>query len=200
MTTPTSWKKKIFFFAFLGLLLVALIIWARWPQRGTLTGTVTYYGETVPSGSVLLIGSDSKPMTAWIQKDGTYKFTGVPVGEAKLAVFERTRSPGSVGMIQMLGGTIELKGEKGKGGGFSFVLGGGGKEGNEKGGGFTIVMGGGGKKGSEKEGGGKAVVGKVGGPSFKKGPPVHPAYNDPETSLLRTTIKGGANTFEIELK
>lgn len=176
MTTPTSRKEKVFFYAFLGLLLVALIVWLRWPQRGTLTGTVSYQGQAVPSGSILLIGLDSQPITAWIQQDGTYKFTGVPLGEAKLAVFEMRRSPGTAGMIQMLGGTIEVKGEKGKGGGFTFVLGGG-----------------------EKEGGKKGVVGKVGGPSFKKGPPVPPAYNDPETSQLRTTIKKGANTYDIEL-
>lgn len=169
---------------------------------GTLTGTVSYLGKPVPSGSILLIGSDSMPRTAWIQKDGTYKFTGVPVGEAKLAVFERTRSPGTAGMIQMMGGTIPLKPEKGKGAGMIQLMGGTfelkGEKG--KGGGFTIVLGGGGKKGSEKEEGKKGVVGKVGGPSFIKGPPVHPAYKDPETSQLRTTIKRGPNTYEIELQ
>jgi len=199
-TKPTAWKKKLFFCAFLGLLLVALIVWLRWPPRGTLTGTVSYLGKPVPSGSILLIGSDSKTMTTWIQKDGTYKFTGVPLGDAKLAVFEMRRSPGTAGMIQMMGGTIDPKAGKGTGGGFMFVLGGGGKKGSEEEGGFTLVLGGGGQKGSEKEGGKKGAVGKVGGPSFRKGPPVHPAYNDTETSQLRTTIKKGANTYEIELQ
>lgn len=128
-TVPTSRKKKVIFCAFLGLLLVVLIVWLLWPRRGTLTGTVSFRGKPVPSGSILLITADSKyKATAWIQKDGTYKFTGVPVGEVKLAVFERTRSPGTAGMIQMMGGTIDPKG-KGQGGGFSFVLGGGRKRG-----------------------------------------------------------------------
>src|SRR6185437_6834405 len=102
MTTPTSRKKKGFFYAFLALLLAALIVWLWRPQRGTLTGTVSYLGNPVPSGSILLITSDSEyKATAWIQKDGTYKFTGVPRGEVKLDVFERARSPGTAGMIQM---------------------------------------------------------------------------------------------------
>ncbi len=56
-------------------------------EKGDLSGTVSYNGKPVVLGSVLLIGADAKPRTAWIEADGTYHFDDVPAGEAKLAVF-----------------------------------------------------------------------------------------------------------------
>jgi hypothetical protein len=54
---------------------------------GDLSGAVSYQGKPLASGSILLIDADGKPRTARIQEDGSYHFAGVPVGEAKLAVY-----------------------------------------------------------------------------------------------------------------
>jgi hypothetical protein len=53
---------------------------------GALTGQVSYKGKSVVSGSVVLIGSDGTPRYSGIRPDGTYRFTGVPAGEARLGV------------------------------------------------------------------------------------------------------------------
>jgi hypothetical protein len=55
--------------------------------KGDLSGTVSYQGKPLAIGSVLLIGTDTKLRTAWIEADGSYQFADVPVGEAKLAVY-----------------------------------------------------------------------------------------------------------------
>src|SRR4029077_6705571 len=57
---------------------------------GDVTGTVTYQGKTVASGTVLIVGSDSLPYYGNIQDDGTYTVPKVPTGPAKIAVL----SPG----------------------------------------------------------------------------------------------------------
>jgi hypothetical protein len=54
---------------------------------GDLSGKVSYQGKPLALGSVLLIGADAKPRSAWIETDGSYRFADVPVGEAKLAVY-----------------------------------------------------------------------------------------------------------------
>ena len=53
---------------------------------GDVTGRITYKGKPVVSGSVVLIGPDGMPRYSDIQPDGTYRFTSVPTGEAKLGV------------------------------------------------------------------------------------------------------------------
>src|SRR5262249_49180166 len=55
--------------------------------KGDLSGKVSYQGKPLALGSVLLIGTNAKPRTAWIEEDGSYRFDDVPVGEAKLAVY-----------------------------------------------------------------------------------------------------------------
>jgi hypothetical protein len=55
--------------------------------KGDLSGSVSYKGKPLAVGSVLLIGADTKPRTAWIEADGSYHFADVPVGEVKLAVY-----------------------------------------------------------------------------------------------------------------
>jgi hypothetical protein len=63
-----------------------LLTFAGCGGTGDLSGKVSYNGKPLVVGSVLLIGVDNKPRTTWIE-DGTYHFAGVPVGEAKIAVF-----------------------------------------------------------------------------------------------------------------
>jgi hypothetical protein len=50
------------------------------------TGTVTYQGKTVASGTVIIAGSDSLPYYGAIQDDGTYIVPKVPTGVARITV------------------------------------------------------------------------------------------------------------------
>jgi hypothetical protein len=51
----------------------------------TVSGTVTYKGKTLNSGTVIFYVGD-KTVPAPISSDGTYLATGVPVGSAKVTV------------------------------------------------------------------------------------------------------------------
>src|SRR5262245_23456014 len=53
---------------------------------GDIAGKVTYQEKTVCSGQVMLLASNAKAYYAQIGDDGTYSFSGIPAGEAKLAV------------------------------------------------------------------------------------------------------------------
>jgi hypothetical protein len=69
------------------LLLLALAAAGCSGATGKLSGKISYNGKPLAVGSVLFIGVDAQPRTAWIEADGSYQFNDVPVGEAKLAVY-----------------------------------------------------------------------------------------------------------------
>jgi len=54
--------------------------------RGDLSGTVTYGGKAITSGSVTALGSDGIARTGSIEKDGSYSVKGVAAGDVKLSV------------------------------------------------------------------------------------------------------------------
>ena len=92
---PAENKRPLSFWAWLLLLLVGIpyLLWVilTWgSNRGDLEGKITFLENELHSGSVLLVASDNKPRTTRILEDGTYKFTNVPVGPAKLGVFHPT--------------------------------------------------------------------------------------------------------------
>jgi hypothetical protein len=71
----------------------ALIVTAGCGARaGDVTGTVTYQGKTVASGTVIIAGSDSLTYYGTIENDGSYRVAKVPIGLARLTVV----SPGPV--------------------------------------------------------------------------------------------------------
>jgi hypothetical protein len=98
--------------AILLLLLLLGAAWKYWPSN-TLAGKVSFQGETVTGGSVLLVGVDSRPQTAAIKEDGSYKFTNVPRGEAKLAVYNPSRRMRLGSLFQFFGGEIKVDGQDG---------------------------------------------------------------------------------------
>lgn len=70
----------------IGASLACLVAAGCGSSTGGVTGKVSYKGKSVVSGSVVLIASDGMPRYGDIQPDGSYRFNGVPTGEAKLGV------------------------------------------------------------------------------------------------------------------
>jgi hypothetical protein len=66
--------------------LVLLALAGCGATTGDVTGTVTYQGKTVASGTVIIAGSDSLPYYGTIEDDGSYIVPMVPIGSAKIAV------------------------------------------------------------------------------------------------------------------
>ncbi|HLJ97017.1 MAG TPA: hypothetical protein VKU02_27885 [Gemmataceae bacterium] len=52
----------------------------------TVTGTVSYQGKPVPTGTVKFYGPDNQVASASIGEDGSYEATNVPLGSVKVAV------------------------------------------------------------------------------------------------------------------
>jgi hypothetical protein len=53
---------------------------------GTVTGKVSYKGETVPAGTVAFFGPSDQVASAPIGPDGTFTATDVPLGQVKVTV------------------------------------------------------------------------------------------------------------------
>jgi hypothetical protein len=68
------------------LLLLASVIPGGCSVKSNVSGTVTYKGKPLPSGSVTFFGADNKQAAAPINPDGSYTATSVPIGPAKVAV------------------------------------------------------------------------------------------------------------------
>ncbi len=63
------------------------------PGTATLIGTVKYKGEPLPSGTVIVHGSNGQTATGTIE-DGAYRVDKVPTGDVKISV--QVASPGSI--------------------------------------------------------------------------------------------------------
>ena len=57
------------------------------PSPGEISGTVTFQGKTLASGTVIIVGSDLLTYYGNIEDDGTYTVAKVPTGPAKIVVF-----------------------------------------------------------------------------------------------------------------
>jgi hypothetical protein len=69
------------------LLLAALALTGCRASVATVSGTVTYRGKPVTSGTVVFVGEDHRvSLPAPIQADGTYTARRVPVGSVKVVV------------------------------------------------------------------------------------------------------------------
>ena len=53
---------------------------------GDVTGTVSYRGKPVSSGTILIVGDDSLPYYGSIQEDGTFTVPNVALGLGKIAI------------------------------------------------------------------------------------------------------------------
>jgi hypothetical protein len=97
-----------------GVLVLALLapLAGCGPSTGTVTGKVTYQNEPV-AGARVNVGPVASDLTG---NDGTYKATGVPVGEAEVSVLLPAGSFGGPTMIPQGGGGVP-PGKEGKGSG-----------------------------------------------------------------------------------
>lgn len=78
----------------LGLLACAAALAAGCGGHGSVSGTVKHKnGKPVVSGKVTLIASDNMPYEATINPDGTYSFSDVPAGPAKIGVSSPNPAP-----------------------------------------------------------------------------------------------------------
>jgi hypothetical protein len=56
------------------------------PPTGSVSGTVTYQGKTLPYGRVTFVCAEGTVVSGAIESDGTYAISPVPVGPVKIAV------------------------------------------------------------------------------------------------------------------
>jgi hypothetical protein len=71
-------------------------------STSTVTGAVTYQGQTLTSGSVILYCADKQIVRGLIASDGTYTIPNVPCGPATVTVQAHTRVPTGLGLKQQL--------------------------------------------------------------------------------------------------
>src|SRR5579864_5245017 len=73
---------------------LALLAFTGCSSTGDVMGTVSYRGQTVASGTVIILGSDLLPYSGAIQDDGSYVVSNVPTGLAKITVISLPPRPG----------------------------------------------------------------------------------------------------------
>src|SRR5262249_34184598 len=56
------------------------------PGTGDVTGTVTFQGKNIASGTVIIVASDSLPYSGIVDEEGIFLVSKVPTGRAKIAV------------------------------------------------------------------------------------------------------------------
>jgi hypothetical protein len=71
-------------FFFLGTL--AIILAGCGPRTGQVSGTVSFNGKPVTSGTVTMVSVDGIPIQSPIGEDGAYSLPQIVVGEAKIVV------------------------------------------------------------------------------------------------------------------
>jgi hypothetical protein len=62
-------------------------------NRGSVTGTVTYHGQTVKAGAVHFVYEQGGQYLSGIKSDGSYEFMDVPTGNVKVLVDTETFNP-----------------------------------------------------------------------------------------------------------
>jgi hypothetical protein len=84
-----------------GLTVCLFLLSAGCGSKGTITGTVSYQGKPLPSGSVMFVPQTGTPVTATID-DGKYTVEKVPTGPAKIGVTSVNFDAPSGQMAQMM--------------------------------------------------------------------------------------------------
>jgi hypothetical protein len=69
-----------------GLLLLSLAMVGCESPRASVSGIVTFKGQPLPSGTVLLHGADGRVEHALITEDGRFTITNAPLGTVRITV------------------------------------------------------------------------------------------------------------------
>ncbi len=138
---------------------------------GTVSGKVTYKGETLKRGVVQFFPeSAGGSFTSPIKSDGTYSIPNVPRGMAKISVISGSAKPPDQ-MMKSRGGMGGVKAAKGM------------QQQQEKL-----------KQQNIPPGAASAAD------AAEEGPSVPPMYNDPEKSNLKVEVTGGKQTHDITIQ
>ena len=89
------------------LLAVIFAVVGCGPSKGTVSGTVTFKGKPVTSGSVSLFGSDNIQYSSQISPDGTYSIPDVPGGPAKFLVVSPNPNDAARQRVRTGGGPLD---------------------------------------------------------------------------------------------
>lgn len=81
--------------------LLALLAALGCGGSATVSGKVTYKGEPLPWGSVVIYGADGKVESGRISPDGAYAVHKAPVGDVKMAVIVSDPSPRKASEMQL---------------------------------------------------------------------------------------------------
>jgi hypothetical protein len=95
----------------LAVLALAFVAAGCGPSVGDISGTVTYNGQTLGSGTVQFNGTNATA-TSGIAADGTYTITKMPVGPVQIAVETIPPPPGTPqdGGGKITGGSMSVQG------------------------------------------------------------------------------------------
>jgi hypothetical protein len=85
MSVPTACRR--------GSVLLLLLLAAGCAGSGTVSGKVSYQGETLGGGTVLFVSPGQKSVKSPIAPDGTYTIANIPTGTVHIAVETASARP-----------------------------------------------------------------------------------------------------------
>jgi hypothetical protein len=81
------------------------------PGKGELRGRVTFAGKPVTVGAVVVLAADGSILSAPISADGSYRFSGVPQGRARVGVISRDPDKTKKRHVEILVASDRLTGD-----------------------------------------------------------------------------------------
>jgi len=85
MSTAIRWAR--------GGLLLALVAVGCAPPTASVSGTVTFKGQPLPSGTVLFHGADGRVEHSLIDGEGKYTVVNAPLGQVRITVQAHAAAP-----------------------------------------------------------------------------------------------------------
>ena len=93
MAAISTCRVKILLRGFFLSALLLPLTGCNQPKEGVITGTVTFAGAPLPSGTVSFVDGDGQAWHSGIGANGSYRIKKAPVGAAKIKVVSHPRVP-----------------------------------------------------------------------------------------------------------